>query len=436
MVGGGYTGLYATLALLRNVPRGTAQVTLVTQQSFMVYQPFLPEAASGNIEPRHVTIPLRTVLRGSRLIVGAVTAIDHDRRIATIRPVEGSPFALAYDHAVIGVGSVSRVLPVPGLAEHAIGFKSVAEAIYLRNQVLSCMDVAESTRDPAIRSRALTFVFVGGGYSGVEAFAELEDLARDACRYYRTIHPDDMRWILVEASDGILPELSSRLGEYAMRHLRRRGAEVHVETRLESAEGGHLVLSNGMRMDAETLVWTTGVRAHPLTGTLGFPTDERGRILTDACLRVRGVEGAWAAGDCAATPDLDEGGTFPPTAQHALREARRLGRNLAAHLKGEPVEELRYRNKGLLVSLGRYKGVALVMGIRVRGFPAWVLHRSYHLLMIPTVNRRVRIALDWTVGLLFRRDVVQLGSLRDPGAPMQEARGTADPATGRPRPRP
>ena len=288
------------------------------------------------------------------------------------------------------------------------------------------MDAAESTADPALRRRALTFLFVGGGYAGVEALAELEDLARDACRYYRTIRREDMRWVLVEAAAGILPEIGSELGDYAVSRLRRRGIEVDLETRLESADGGLMRLSSGESFEADTLVWTTGVRAHPLLARMGFPTDERGRLIADENLRVKDVEGAWTGGDCAAVPDLVTGGVCPPTAQHALRQARLLAQNLAASLEGGELRPFRYRQLGALVSLGRYKGVAKVLGVRLRGFPAWFLHRTYHLSRIPTVNRKVRVMIDWTVSLFFRRDVVQLGSLQRPHQPFAEAMGEGD----------
>jgi NADH dehydrogenase len=423
IIGGGYVGLYSALGLQKRLRPDEADITLVNPESFMVYQPFLPEAASGSIEPRHVVVPLRTVLKRARLITGSVTTLDHGGRVATVAPTEGDPYDLSYDLVVIGPGSVSRVLPVPGLAARAIGFKTVTEAIYLRNHVLSRMDAAESTIDAGVRSRALSFLFVGGGYAGVEALAELEDLARDACRYYRTVRRVDMRWVLVEAAAGILPEIGSGLGAYALQRLRRRGIEVHLETRLESAEGGRMVLSNGEAFEADTLVWTAGVRAHPLLPRLGFPLDEKGRLVVDEFLRVRDAEGAWSAGDCAAVPDLTTGGVCPPTAQHALRQARRLAKNVVATLRGREVRPFRYKSLGGLVSLGRFKGVARVPGLRLRGFPAWFLHRTYHVFRIPTLNRKVRVILDWTVALFFRRDVVQLGSLQQPRVPFTRAMG-------------
>jgi NADH dehydrogenase len=423
ILGGGFVGLYTAINLEKRLPADEIDITLVNPESFMAYQPFLPEAASGNIEPRHVVVPLRTVLKSTRLVTGSVTAMDHGRRSATVHPVKGAPYDMAYDIVVIALGSVSRVLPVPGLADYAIGFKSVAEAIFLRNHVLECMDAAESTVDQDVRRRVLTFVFVGGGYAGVEALAELEDLARDATRRYRHTHRADMHWMLIEAAPMILPEMAPDMGPYAVRILRDRGIDVRLGTTLESAEGGHLRLSDGDEFDAETLVWTAGVRPHPFVSELGLPVDERGRLVVDAYLRVQEVNGAWAAGDCAAVPDLTTGESNPPTAQHALRQARRLAANVAATLHEEPLKEFRYKNMGGIASLGRYKGIARVFTFRFKGFPAWWLHRNYHLVMIPTLNRKIRIILDWTVGLFFRRDVVQLGSLQDPRHAFEEAAG-------------
>jgi NADH:ubiquinone reductase (H+-translocating) len=286
---------------------------------------------------------------------------------------------------------------------------------------LSRLDAAAEEPDEHHRRAALTFVFVGAGYAGVEALAELEDMARSALRYYRGLRPDDMRWVLVEATSRILPELSPDLATYVSSRLRVRGIEVLVNTTLESAEGGMMRLSNGMHFPADTLVWTAGVKPEPLAARSNFPVDEGGRVIVDEFLRVSGVEDAWAAGDNAAVPDLATGGLSPPTAQHALRQARRLGTNVIASLRGEQLEPFLWRNLGQLASLGRFKGAAIVLGVKVRGFPAWFLHRTYHLWMMPTLNRKVRIVADWTVGLLFPRDVTQLGSIHHPRDAFQRA---------------
>jgi NADH dehydrogenase len=423
IVGGGYIGFYTALALQKRLRKGEAVVTLVSPDSYMTYQPFLPEAAAGTLEPRHVVIPLRNVLDKMTVLTADVTGIDHVRKVAVVRPRNEDPYEVPYDEIVVGVGSVTRTLPVPGLQDVAVGFKTVGEAIYLRNHVLSRLDIAESTRDPERKKRALTFVFVGGGYAGVEALAELQDLASDAIKKYQHISADESRWVLVEAAPAILTEMAVAAGEYTVEILRKRGIDVYLSTTVDSAEGGIVGLSNGESFPTDTLVWTAGVKADPLTTSLPWETDDRDRLIADEYLRVKGVEGAWTAGDCAAVPDVIKGGICPPTAQHALRQAKRLAKNLVARVRGEDLQVFRYRNLGGLASLGRHKGVASIMGLRVRGLPAWFIARTYHLMMIPTVGRKVRIALDWTIALFFKRDAVQLASLQTPREAIEEAWG-------------
>jgi NADH dehydrogenase len=415
IVGGGYIGMYAARHLERRLPEGDHELMLVSPENHMTYQPFLPEVASGLIDPRDVVVPLRRVLRRTRLVLGEVERIDAAGRVAHVRRVDGRRVEEPFDMAVIGTGSWSRTLPVPGLAEHAVGFKTLPEAIWLRNRVLEQLDLADASDDGAERRTALGFVFVGAGFAGIEALGELEDFGRAALRTYRRSMGDEMRWVMVEATDRILPELDARLAEYAADRLRERGIDIRTRTRLHAIEDGVVRLSDGSTIPADTVVWTTGVRPSPLPADSGLPVDERGRIRVDRALRVEGTQGIWAAGDVAAVPDADsDSGSSPPTAQHALRQAKRLAANIAAELEGRPAQPFRYRNKGMLCSLGHYRGVADPLGIRIRGFPAWFLHRSYHLLYMPTLARKVRIALDWTVALLFPRDLAQLGSLEHP----------------------
>jgi len=422
IVGAGFAGLYAAMGLKR-LARAGHRITVVNPENFMQYQPFLPEVASGTIDPRAVVVPLRRVLRHCEVVIGEVVAIDHPAREATVRLSDGREHRIGYDVVVLTPGSRSRVLPIPGLREHGVGFKTVQEAIYLRNRVLSRLDVAAETNDPERRRAALTFVFVGGGYAGVEALGELEDLARDAMSSYPSLHPSEMRWVLVEAADSILPELGRDLAAYARHRLAERDIEILLDTRLESAEGGVVRLSDGQAFAADTLVWTAGVKPSPLLLASGFPVDDAGRVQVDAALRVIGVEDAWGAGDAAAVPDRTTGGIMPPTAQHGMRQGARLAANLAGAAQGGPVRPFEYRTIGAVCSLGRYKGVADVWGMKVKGFPAWFLHRSYHLLAMPTITRRVKIAMDWTVALLFPRDITQLGSLERPREPFERAAG-------------
>jgi NADH dehydrogenase len=422
VVGAGFAGLYAAMGLKRVTAAGHV-VTVVNPESFFQYQPFLPEVASGTIDPRAAVVPLRRVLRHCELLVGEVTRIDHPARRAAVRTSADERRDVDYDVLVMTPGSWSRVLPIPGLAEHGIGFKTVQEAIYLRNRVLSRLDVAAAVEDPDRRRSALTFVFVGGGYAGVEALGELEDLARDAIANESRLDPADMRWVLVDAADRILPELSGDLAAYATDRLRERGIEIRLSTKLESAEDGVVRLSDGQTFGADTIVWTAGVKPSPLARESGLPVDAQGRLVVDPYLRVIGVDDVWAAGDAAAVPDASTGSSAPPTAQHGLREGRRLAANLTGTLMQGEVRPFTYASIGGVCSLGRYKGVAEVRGFRFRGFLGWFLHRSYHLLAMPTWTRRVKIAMDWTVALLFPRDLAQLGSLTSPREPFERAAG-------------
>ncbi|KFG72194.1 NAD(P)/FAD-dependent oxidoreductase [Streptomyces mutabilis] len=434
VVGGGYVGMYTALRLQRNLRselrRGDAEITVVTPDPYMTYQPFLPEAAAGSISPRHVVVPLRRVLDQCDVVIGEARSIDHTTRTATVTTLateEGADARrLTYDELVLAPGSVSRTLPVPGLADHGVGFKTVEEAIGLRNHVLEQMDIASSTRDPALRDAALTFVFVGGGYAGVEALGELEDMARYAARYYHNVTPDDMRWILVEASGRILPEVGEELGRYTVTELRRRNIDVRLRTRLESCADRVAVLSDGSRFPTRTVVWTAGVKPHPVLAATDLPRDERGRLKCTPHLSVDGAPHAWAAGDAAAVPDVNAGtpgAECAPNAQHAVRQARVLGDNVTHALRGEPLETYEHTYAGSVASLGFHKGVAHVYGRRLKGYPAWFMHRAYHLSRVPTVNRKARVLAEWALAGLFKREIVSLGSLEHPRAEFELAAG-------------
>lgn len=415
IVGGGYVGMYTARRLQRGLRRGEAHVIVADHDSCMTYQPFLPEAAAGSIEARHVMVPLRQVLPSCQIMTGRITSVRLADRKAECRPHEGPELSVDFDYLVFTPGSVSRPLPVPGLAEHGIGFKTIEEAIHLRNHVLGCMDLAATTRDERVRRRALTFVFVGGGFAGVEALAELEDMAAHAAKYFRGIRREDMRWVLVEATDRILPEVGPDMGRWTVRQLRERGIEVRLRTQLKSAENCHIVLDDGTEFDTDTLVWTAGVKPNPLVYSGDLPLDEKGRVRATPFLRVEGTDFAFTAGDVAAVPDLTRPGQIcPPTAQHAVRQGRRLGDNLLATLRGRPLTPYRHRSAGSVASLGLYKGVAQVYGREIRGFPAWFMHRTYHLMRMPTLNKKSRILADWTLGLFFPREIVSLGALQHP----------------------
>jgi NADH dehydrogenase len=404
VAGGGFAGAYVA----RLLSRGGA--TIVSPENFMLYTPLLPEAASGTLEPRHAVVPLRQMCPHAELLLGRVTALDEDRRVVHVVTPDAGSFDVAYEQLVIAFGAVPRTFPVPGLAEHGLGFKDLADAIALRNRVLRELEAAAADADAEQRRRHLGFVFVGAGYAGVEALAELADLVEDALKWYPGLRGAPQRWVLVDAAPRILPEIPPRLGEYAARELERRGVEIHVGTTLESFDGAEAVLSNGVRVPTHTLVWTAGVKASPVLGDLGLPLDERGRVRVDRFLNVEGREDVWALGDCAAVPNAATPGRVdPPTSQHALRQARRLARNLA----GEP-QVYSYRMLGQVATLGRYKGIADVLGIRIRGFPGWFVTRTYHLFQLPLTSRKLRVVVDWTTSLFFRRDIAELSTLGHP----------------------
>ena len=427
IVGGGYVGMYTALRLQRKLSRGRAEIIVVDPQPNMTYQPFLPEAAAGSVEPRHVVVPLRRVLRKCRVITGTVSHVSHASKTAMIEPIEGEPYQLGYDLLVMCPGSVSRLLPIPGLAENGIGFKTIGEAIFLRNHVLSRLDLATSTTDAEQRKRALTFVFVGGGYAGVEAIAELQDMAQYATRYYDNVSPEDMRWVLVEAASRIMPEVSIGLALYTVERLTERNIDVRLDTRLDSVVDGHVKLSDGDGFDTETLVWTAGVKSHPMLADTDLPRDEKGRLPCHANLSVRGVENVFSAGDCAAVPDLsrkdDPDALTSPSAQHAVRQAKVLARNVVAAVQGNALTDYEHKYAGSVASLGLYRGVAEIYGIKLRGVIAWFMHRTYHVSRMPTLNRKIRVLADWTAALFFRRDVVSLGQLMRPRSEFEVAAG-------------
>jgi NADH dehydrogenase len=429
VVGAGQVGLYAALRLSKKLRPRQAEVTVVDPQPHMTYQSFLPEAAAGNISPRHAVVPLRRELRRCQVVAGEVTKIEHARRTATVQPIIGPPREIEYDQIVVAPGSVSRTLPIPGLREHAIGFKTIGEAIFLRNHVLEQLDVAAATADPQVRRCALTFVFVGGGYAGIEALAEMEDMARDALRYYPELTPEDMHWVLVEATNRILPEVDPDMGAYTVQQLLKRNLDIRLGTRLESCVDGVVRLSDGDSFAADTIVWTAGVKPHPVLAQTDLPRDNRGRITCLPTLQVvasdQVVEGAWSAGDCAAVPDLTKPGEYcAPNAQHAVRQARRLADNIRAQILGRDIKPYRHRYLGSVASLGLHKGVAQVYGFKVKGWPAWFMHRSYHMSRIPSLNRKVRVIVDWTLALFLRREVISLGQLHEPREPFTEVTPT------------
>ena len=404
ILGGGFAGSYVAKLLKQQ------GATIVSPENFMLFASMLPEAASGTLEPRHVVVPLRMMCPHADLVLGRAVAHDAERQRVQVE-TEAGLVNLTYRNLVVALGAIPRTLPIPGLAEHAFGFKDLADAIALRNHILRRLEAASAAPTDKHRQRELTFVFVGAGYAGVEALAELADLARDALRYYPPhVRSAPQHWVLVDAAPKILPEIPPPLGEYAAEQLLRRGVDIRVGTTLESVGPHEVALSDGDHIRTSTVVWTTGARPHPLLAKLGLPVDERGRVTVDSMFRVAGLPRIWALGDCAnvpneATPDHPD----PPTSQHALRQARRLAKNL----RGEP-RPYRYRMLGQVATLGRHKGIAEVMGLKFRGFLGWWITRTYHLYQLPLLSRKLRVVADWTIALLFRRDIAELSMLGHP----------------------
>ena len=415
IAGGGFGGLYAARSLERALPPQSARVTIVNDVNFMLYTPLLPGAAAGTLEPRHVVVPLRPHLKTTELRLATVTGLDAAEKRLKITTLEDEERELAYDQLIVALGSTSRTLPVPGLAEYAFGFKTLPDAILLRNRLLQNLEIAESLDDPAAREAYLTWVFVGAGYAGLEGLAELQDFAVDAIELYPRCRVQGMHWVLVEAMERVMPEIPPKLAAFAERELRARGVEIRTGCRLDEVGERTARLSNGETLPTRTVVWTTGVRPVPVVARLGLPLGEQGRIQVDEQMRVPGVDGVWAIGDAAAVPDpARPGRACPPTCQHALRQGRVVGRNVAAALGSGRLRPFTYKTLGVFVDMGRHQAVATTMGLRWRGFFAWFLARTYHMLLMPGLGRKLRLVTDWTVGLLFRRDSVELGQLGHP----------------------
>jgi NADH dehydrogenase len=404
VLGGGFAGSYVARLL------GKRGATIVSPENFMLFTPLLPEAASGSLEPRHAVVPLRMMCRYAELLLGRAVAHEIGARRVQVETAAGGLAWVRYERLVVALGSISRTFPIPGLAEHGLGFKDLAQAIHLRNHVLRRLEAAAAATSAAQRRRELTFVFVGAGYAGVEALGELSDLVRDALRYYGELRHEPQRWVLVDLAPRILPEVTPRLADYAVAQLQRRGVEIRTETTLERLEPHAAFLTDGERILTSTLVWTAGVRPNPALEVLGLPLDDSGHVRVDQTLQVEGHEHIHALGDCASVPnEATPGRADPPTSQHALRQARRLVKNLT----GTP-QPYRYRMLGQVATLGRYRGIAEVFGVRLRGFVGWFVTRTYHLYQLPLLSRKLRVVSDWTVALFFRRDIAELSMLEQP----------------------
>ncbi|MFD9316417.1 NAD(P)/FAD-dependent oxidoreductase [Streptomyces sp. NPDC060053] len=439
IVGGGYAGFYTAWGLQKKLRAGEARVTVVDPRPYMTYQPFLPEVAAGSVEARHAVVSLRRHLSRTRLIAGTVTAIRDADRTVTVRPVRGDAYELRYDVLVVTAGAVTRTFPIPGLAQRAIGLKHVEEAVAIRDRLMTAFDQAASLPPGPERRKLLTVTFVGGGFSGVEGFGELLSLATSMLRSYPELSRDEVSFHLVEARGRILPEVSDRPGAWVVRHLERRGAHVHLNTQLLSAEDGHVVLSNGQEYDSTLIVWAAGNASNPVVHNhTDLPVDERGLLLVRADLRVgtesEPVTNVWAAGDDASVPDLASpvpGARTVPNAQHAVRQGRRLAKNLVADLRGKRVRNYRHSSLGVVATLGLGRGIFQYKRIVIKGFPAWLMHRGYHVLAVPSWERKIRVLAVWLTAALTGRDLVSLASVQRPRDAFVTSGRTQGPGAGR-----
>ncbi|ROO86640.1 NADH dehydrogenase [Actinocorallia herbida] len=426
VVGGGYAGFTAARRLERRLRRDEAEIVLIDPRPYMTYQPFLPEVIAGSIEARHAAVAHRGHLRRTRLFAGTVTGIDHARKTVTVRPARGEEFELSYDIVLVTAGAVTRTFAVPGIAEHAIGLKHVEEAVAIRDRLLTAFDeAAQLPEGSPLRERLLTVTFVGGGFSGVEGFGELLSLAASLVRKYPELDPTELRFHLVEAAERILPEVSAGPGAWVVRELERRGGLVHLGTQVVSAEDGHIVLSTGEQFDSELIVWTAGNAATALVHRhTDLPINGRGLLTVRADLRVgtddAPVLDAWAAGDDAAIPDLSvpdssaPGVLTVPNAQHAVRQGRLLADNVVAVLRGKEPRPYLHRSLGAVATLGIGRGVFEHRRVVIKGFAAWVMHRGYHVLAIPTWERKSRVFAVWLTAAVFGRDIVSLAAGQNP----------------------
>ncbi|MBL7492726.1 NAD(P)/FAD-dependent oxidoreductase [Frankia sp. AgB1.9] len=422
IVGGGYAGFYAAWRLERKLRSGEAEVTLVDPRPYMTYQPFLPEVMAGSVEARHAAVSLRRHLRRTRVVAATVTAVDHAHRSVTVQLPDGDTRTLGYDLIVVTAGAVTRKIPVPGIAEQAIGLKHVEEAVAIRDRLLTAFDRAAALAPGPGRQRLLTVAVVGGGFSGVEAFGELLSLATALLKRYPELRRDELRFHLVEAFGRILPEVTDKPGRWVVRSLERRGGRVHLNTQVTSAADGHVVLSSGEEFDAELIVWTAGNGVNPVIGRhTDLPVDERGLVVVRTDLRVGTasdpVPDAWAAGDDAAVPDLASpvaGAHTVANAQHAYRQGKLLARNVIATLRGREPKAYVHHSLGTVATLGIGRGIFQYRRLVITGLPAWLMHRGYHVLAIPTWERKVRVFAVWATAALFGRDILSLAAVQSP----------------------
>ncbi|MGD9590624.1 MAG: NAD(P)/FAD-dependent oxidoreductase [Pyrinomonadaceae bacterium] len=422
ILGGGFGGLYTALYIDKTLARHPdVEVTLVNRENFFLFTPMLHEVAASDLDITHIVSPVRRLVKRVQVFNGQVENIDLEQKVVHVsHGKEHHHHELEYDHLVIGLGSITNFYGNRGLEENALTMKSLGDAIYLRNHLISNLEEADFECCPIVRKPLINFVVAGGGFAGVETIAGINDFVREALKYYPNLSEDMIRVVLVHAGPVILPELSEKLGRYAEQKLAKRGVEIHLNTKVDSVEGNEVTLTDGTTITTNTMIWTAGTAPNPMLDEL--PCDkERGRLCADEFMRVRGYDGVWAVGDCAWIVDPRTGKPYPPTAQHAIRQGKVLANNIRASLVGSPLKPFVFETIGQLAALGRRTGVAQIFGINFSGFIAWWLWRTIYLMKLPRFEKKLRVALDWTLDLVFHKDPVQFLTLRSPTVSTDEA---------------
>lgn len=430
IVGGGYAGFYTAWKLEKLLRAGEAEVTIVDPLPYMAYLPFLPEVAAGSIEPRHAVVARRRHLSRTANIAGKVTGISHAEKTATITPNVGAAFDFAYDHIVVTTGSVSRTFPIAGIADNAIGMKTIEEAVAVRDRLVGNFERAASLpQGSAERARLLTVTVVGGGFAGIETISELRSFATSLLRRYPEIAFDETVFHLVEAMGRIMPEVSQETADWVVKDQTRRGVEIHLDTQLSSAVDGKIELSTGEQYESDLIVWTAGVMPRPFLRGTDLPIGPRGHVIGSPTLRItteegEALEGAWTAGDTSQVPDISPtpgpGGFCVPNAQHAVRQGKLLAKNIVADLRGEGVREYNHKNAGAVAGLGVNTGVFQSGKFAMKGYFAWLAHRFYHGLAIPSWERKWRVFGGWVGHFFLGRDIVNIEAVQQPRAIFEE----------------
>jgi NADH:ubiquinone reductase (H+-translocating) len=406
ILGGGFAGLYAALELEKGLPKHTnVDVTLVNRENFFLFTPMLHEVAAGDLDPANIVNPVRKLLRRVSFYEAEALKIDlHNKAVTIEHGFDEHTHKLQYDQIVLALGSTTQFFDLPGVEEHALTMKTLNDAVKLRNHLIAALEETDTKCAQDERRNLLSVMVAGAGFAGVETLASINDFLRHSMQFYRNLSEHDLRVTLIHPGDAILPELSPQLGNYAQRKLEERGVEVRPHSRVASYDGEIVQLTNGAKIPTRTLIWTAGTMPHSLIGTLPCER-ERGRLKVSAELAVSGWPGVWALGDCALIPDIATGSFCPPTAQHALRQAKVVAHNVLAHAEGRQPRKFRFKTIGQLASIGRREGVASIFGINLSGFLAWWMWRTIYLSKLPRLEKKLRVALDWTLDLVFSRDL-------------------------------